>query len=481
MNYKSVLIASIIGITFLGCDRNFEEVNNNPNDPVTIPADLLLGNLLFNTANILYDVFASVDQGSGWAQHISKVQYNTEMRYIPREEAINDVWQSFYEITAADANRMVLLATQQENTALQGIGYIMQAYGFLMLTDIFGDIPFTDALKAEEGVVTPSYDSQELVYNGCLTLLDKAILLLTASTNTISQEQDLMFAGNISLWVKFASTLKFRALMRQSSKIPVSDALQQLVESGNLMSSKNDEAKLIYLELAPNANPFFETIVFGGRPEYKINTTLVGYMDGSKSISDPRLQSYATPNSTGEYRGKPSGFRDLPNNDFNYANVSGIGGIYLSATAPAYFLSYTELQFLLAEAAIKGFISGGDSAAESYYLNGIASSFEENLVSESFDVYVEQSSVRYIPSTAFEQISLQKWIALYGQGMETWIEWRRTDIPNLVPAFESDLGKIPVRFTYPTIESSLNRINYNSAIARQGSDELTTSVWWDMK
>ncbi|MDB2606496.1 SusD/RagB family nutrient-binding outer membrane lipoprotein [Zobellia sp.] len=476
--YKNSVFIMIAAFLVLGCDSDFEELNQNPNDPTAVPAELLLGSTLFNTANTVYNVFGSLDQGSGWAQHMAKVQYNDEMRYIPREGTITTVWDNFYRITASDSQKMYELGAEQDNVAIQGVARVLQAYGFLMLTDIFGDVPFSEALQAELGNTTPVFDTQEAVYTGSLAYLDEAITLLSAG-GTIDASQDLLYGGNATNWIKFATSLKFRALMRISGISDVSSQIQQTVNSGNLFSSVDEEAKFSYLESDPNANPIFETIVFGTRGEYKINQTLVEYMDGTNGIEDGRLPIYADKNDAGIVRGKPSGFRDLPSPDFNYTNVSALGERFLSPTLPGYFVSYTEIQFLLAEAAKKGFISGGDSAAETYYLEGIRSSFAENGVSDSYEAYIAQSNVSYDTADALEQIAIQKWIALFSQGMETWIEWRRTDFPVLTPAAENDLGSIPVRFTYPRDEQSLNKVNYDAAVTAQGADALTTPVAWD--
>ena len=476
IKYSLFLLVFSAMVINISCDSDFEDINRDPNNPTEIAADRLLANLLLSTANQLYASFTSLDQGAGWAQQVAKVQYNDEMRYIPRENTISATWNDFYRATVSDANQMVLIGTERGDQASVAIGKIMTAYGFLILTDFFGDIPFNEALDFTN--IVPAYDPQEVVYEGSLALLQEAIDILNGPDLSISSSSDLLYDGDLEKWQKFAGSLKFRALMRISSKVDVSEDLQELVDNGYLFTSQEDEAKFQFLGSAPNANPIYETIVFNNREEYKINSQLVMLME---SFEDPRLPVFAQPNDAGIIRGKPSGFRDLPSEEFSYTNVSAFGTKYLNPTQPAYFVSYTELNFLLAEAAKKGFISGGDEAAENFYNEGLNSSFTENGLSEAeASNFSSSAGVSYNSDEGLEQIGLQKYIGLFGQGVEVWVEWRRTGIPaNLTPAIESTLGSIPVRFTYPVIEQSLNPDNYREAVGRQGEDKLTTPVWWD--
>lgn len=476
MKKINLIVLLFIGLVFVSCDKDFDELNQNPNNPTSVPSELLLGNMLRATGDVMYSTFNGGDMGACWAQHFAKVQYNDEERYIPRESAIGNVWAALYESVAADAKVMYNLAVTEDNEISQGVALTMQAYAFLLLTDLYGDIPFTEALQGADNI-SPVYDSQQTVYNGCLSLLDEAMAKLNPANGELNSSQDIVYGGDVSKWKKFAASLKFRALMRISAVDARASEMQALVNSGLLFASSDDEAKLVYLSSAPNANPIYESVVFGTRNEWKINSAVVERMDGTLGFPiDNRLPVVAQPNEDDVYRGKPSGIQDVPSVTYSYANVSALGEFYLRPELPAVFLSYTELQFLLAEAAKKSYISGGDAAAAAYYQAGIASSFADNEV--SMGTYYS-GAVAYTSASALEQIATQKWLALYSQGFEAWIEWRRTGYPNLTPAIDGAFNEIPSRLTYPVIEQSLNAANYNAAVSNlPGGDKLTSPVWW---
>ena len=474
MKNISLIFTLAVGLVlFMGCDKDFEEINNNPNDPIAVPSGLLTADVVFNAGNTLYSTFVGGDMGSCWAQHWGKVQYNDEERYQPRGSVIEvTVWKTIYEDVISDAKTMQTLAEEEGNDNMKGVALVMQAYGYSLLTDVFGSIPFSEAIKADEGIFSPKYDTQEEVYTGILAMLDEANSLFSADGGTILANSDILYGGNWSKWQKFANSLKFRSLMRISGKVNVASQLQALT-SQPMFSSNSDEAKLIYLANDPSANPIFETIVFGNRAEFKVNSVMVDMMAG---INDPRLPIYAAPNEDGEIRGKPAGIENVPNDDYNYSNVSPIGSAYLQATAPGYFLSYSELQFLMAEAAHKGYISG---SAETYYQNGVSASFAANGLSQAdAAAYLAQGTVAYTQATGLQKIAEQNWLGLFCQGIEAWTEWRRTGYPALQPAIEAVINEIPSRFTYPSIEQSVNKANYDAAVSGQGADLLTTKVWW---
>ncbi len=481
MRVINKLFILLLGLMiFSSCDKDFEEINTNPNESTAVPSGLLLADIIRVAQNNMYDTFVGGDMGSCWAQQIAKVQYNDEARYVPRPSVIQDlVWKGLWEDVVGDARAMYNLAVDEEDTAMQGVALVMQAYGLGILTDAFGMIPYTDALQSAESNFSPSYDSQEVVYDGILSLLDEANTHLAAGGSLSFPTSDLIYGGNVGNWQKFANSLKFRSLMRISAKRDVSAALTELM-SRPMFTSNANEAKLDYLSAEPNANPIFERIIQGNRNEWKANEVLVNMLIEN---NDPRLAVYVGQNDEGEYRGKPSGLRDVPNDTYSYANVSPLGSAILNPNAPGYLMSYAQLSFLMAEAAQNGWIPAD---AATHYYNGIAASFgtqRTNLEeTESYDLmgdyaaYISQGSVAY--NGSLEQIGEQAWLALFPQGFESWTEWRRTGFPALSPALEGEIDQIPSRYTYPGIEQSVNQAAYQAAVAAQGPDLLTTKVWW---
>jgi hypothetical protein len=472
--FKFITILLFSLIVTISCDSNFEEINTDPNNPTSVPSSMLITQVARSAQNNSYSTFVGGDMGACWSQQFSKVQYNDEARYIPRSGVINGVWNTWYASVISDANAMYTIAETEENNNMMGVALTLQAYGFAFLTDVFGDIPFTEAIKAGvDGNIAPAYDSQEVVYEGILTMLDQAIELL-GTGGDIDPINDVVYGGNAANWKRFASSLKFRVLMRESGKKDVSSQLQALVSAGNLFTSNAQEAKLVYLSADPSSNPLYETIVFGSRGEWKIGSVIVDMLIDD---DDPRLEVYAQENDAGIYRGKPAGYSDVPNDDYNYTNVSALGEFYLRPELPGYFMSNAELKFLMAEAAVKNYITGN---ANQLFLDGITASLDFNEVDAAKQAgFMNLKALSATRETALQQIGRQKYIALFSQGVESWNEWRRTGIPVLQPAVGGDLnGQMPSRYYYPTTESSINTANYEAAVAAQGPDLLTTKVWW---
>jgi hypothetical protein len=473
---KLTLLSLMVFVGF-GCDNGFEELNENPNEPAEVSSGLLMADALFRAGNRMHTTFVGGDMGACWAQQFSKVQYNDEARYTPRGSVIQAVWDDMYEDLASDARTMYNLAGEAGNTNMQGVARVMEAYAFQVLTDVFGSVPYTEALQADAGILKPVYDDQATVYAGVLALLDEAETLFATGEGEIGSTggtSDLVYQGDASKWRKFANSLKFRALMRISSApgMNVGSDLQALVNKGNMFTSNDDDAAVHYLGSNPNANPLYETVVFGTRLEWKVSDVLVNTLSAN---NDPRLAIYVAENDAGEFRGKPSGIIDVPSDDYSYANVSGIGEAYLNPELPGWFMTYSELNFLMAEAAQRGLITGD---AQTFFQAGI----DASLTSSTNGLPAGSYSETLAAGTELQQIGTQKWIALFGQGVEAWNEWRRTRFPVLTPAIEGALGgNFAVRYTYPSGEQTLNATNYSAGVASLGGpDRLDTNVWWDV-
>lgn len=464
------LFVAALAFTAGSCDKDFEEINISPNNSQETDPNLLLATAILNTQNTLYNAQVGGDMGLAWAQHWSKVQYNDEERYVPRRALMNSVWTNLYASVIAETKSAYTLAEEQENSNLQAAALVMEANAFQILTDTFGPVPFTEAVVA--GNTKPVFDSQEVVYDGILAMLDEAEALFATGTGTITPSADLVYGGDVTKWRKFAASLKLKALMRISNVRNVSADVQALVNSGRLMTSNADSAQMEYTASQPDANPLYETIDFGNRTEYKVSSVLI---DRLASTNDPRLSVFAKVNNAGNYVGNQPGVE----NAGNYNAFSSPGAFYLSPTLPGVILSYAQQEFYLAEAANEGIISGGPAEAVLHYENGIRANMEFNGISPTASAaYIAQAVATFGVNSA-EKIGTQMWLALYGQGIEAWTEWRRTGYPALSPVANAAIAQIPSRFYYSTDSQNYNQENYSAAVATlSNGDTLLSDVWW---
>jgi hypothetical protein len=470
MKKISILFVALIGLFSASCDEDFETVNQDPNNPTVVPSHLLLGNIIRINQNVIYGMQQGGDMGMCWSQQVSKVQYNDEERYIPRRAAIDGIWSTLYASVISDAKSMYSLAEAEGNTNIMGISLVLQANAYQILTDLYGPIPYTESCNIT--ILKPAYDSQEVVYNGILNLLTLADAKLANGSGSVPASSDLIYGGDTSKWRKLANSLKLKALMRISKVRNVGPAVQALVTAGNLMSSNSDSAQLTYLAAQPDANPIYETVVFGARFEYKVSSVMINML---QSTNDPRLAVYAKKNTaaTPVYAGNIPG----QENPGSYGAFSSLGTLYQSATLPGVILSNAQVQLLLAEAVVKTYITGN---ATTYLKNGIQASFDFN--GTSSPTYISQIESTFGTSTTAVQkevIGKQTWLALYGQGFEAWTEWRRTGYPALSPVVNAAETSVPKRLYYPSTEIALNKASYTAATATiTGGDTLTAPLWW---
>jgi hypothetical protein len=515
---KTIYLKTILAFSFLGmlgissCDEGFEEVNLNPNNPETVSSALLLPNIIRNAANEII--------GKGWGygnvvmQYTAKIQFTNEDRYNWGPQG--NPYSVFYN-TLRDVNNMISISGESGENNYIGVAKVMKSMMFAFMTDAYGDLPYTEAIGAKDGINYPRFDRQEVIYQGILSELEEANQLLGSSTESING--DILFQGDVLKWKKLANSLRLRALMRISDREDPSSAMQAIVsnpEQFPVFEGNEDNAALQYLQDVPNQHYLFTTRS-GSFDEYRLSTTMEGVL---KAFNDPRLYAYSQPtNESGDalvgdvedYAGVPNGLADenaygySPSGDPNRGGsnfISRVGLLFSCLTcsdlaSPIGFqtvlMGYSELQFILAEARERGFISVGNAA--DFYQNGIAASFnyyEDRLrvanlnpiadVIQPAPSYFSQNVVAYSGDQAekLQKIGTQKWLALFFHGMEAWFDWRRTGIPDIQPGPAAFIETVPVRFIYPTSVQALNRENYQEAVSVQGEDRITTRVWWDV-
>lgn len=501
---KIVLIVFLI-TSVTGCTKEFTETNTDLNNPTSVTPDLLLSGVIRNMMN--QQVSDAWGIGNLVSQYHAKIQFVNEDRYLWNEQ--NGVWNAVYGNNRNLQN--IFIATQADaKSPYLGVGLILKSWMFSLATDAYGDVPYTEAGKAKtDGVYTPAYDGQEAIYTALLADLKKANEQLATANTSLSG--DILFGGgaaSIVKWRKLANSLRLRLLMRISAKKNVSADMQAILSdptNNPIFTSNADNAELRYFVAAPNQWPLYGSRV-GSFDEIRVSKTL---SDRLTALGDTRLNVFGRPSQssvvagTPKVEGVPNGLNDVDALAYNggVQGVSRVGYTFAclvcndpnqavpDPSAPrAILMNYSELQFILAEAREKGLITTG--TADAYYANGITANFDywKALVPAQYNVdvnmpagYLTQTAVAYVGTQAekLSKIALQKWVALYFNGLESWFDWRRTGMPAIVPGAANLNGnKVPVRFIYPVNEQSLNGANRQKAVAAQGgTDDLNTKMW----
>jgi len=475
MKNKKLYILAILVIAFSSCNKELDEVNINPNAPEIPVPDYLLTGTTKATVDAYWGVTNNMNSSLLFAQHWAKVQYTEEDRFIYSNSSFTSLWSTAYAQSIPGYNKIIELGDTQGNSGYKGVALILRSWVFLLLTDAYGDIPYTQAGKIKQ-FITPVYDKQKDVYYGILEDLKSAETALNLKTGNASG--DIIYSGNTESWKKFANSLRLRIALRIADKEPAKakQVIDEIKAEGGLYISANlENAKLDY-DVSPQQNPVAAS--FETRNDYRISKTIV---DKLVSLSDPRLPVYAskTENAPQGYVGIPNGSTNSEASAIGLANSSKPGVYFLDPKAPAVILSYAEVLFDRAEAAARGFTS--ENAAD-LYKQAITASLQQYGINSDDQInnYLNRATVQYDASNYKKSIGEQKWIALFGQGLEAWAEQRRLDYPQLTASVNTVLnGKIPVRFIYPGSEQSLNGQNYKNAVSSQGADLLTTKLWFD--
>ena len=518
------------------CTSGFEKLNTNPNSPVSVPA-----------INIFTDAQqkAISRQMGGWIQHTylgvwcqqwCKDQYIDEDRYMPRD--MSGEFQNSYINELKNLAIVIDQATNTENNpGLAAAAKIMSAWSFMDVTDVWGDIPYAEALQGflVDGTLTPKYDTQESIYAALDAQIADAVSVLAPMTQSFGSG-DLFYGGDPSAWAKFGSALRLRLLNRAAgtpwtftynmvggtqvtttpgaARLTDADSKIATLLSGPLMEANSDNCQLAYPGL-PYRNPIFNTLYT--RTDQAISETMVEWL---QARNDPRIHVYAqpTPNSvdagTPAYVGFQNG-RAITSAPFPAISLLGTKIAYIE-TSPLYMMTYDEVEFTKAEYYLR---IGNDALAQAAYEAGIAASMERwgladgGVVHPSWGdgkvgitVGTESIPVNYTAYLAeplvawsgtndhkFQLICEQRWAAIYGEGVQAYSEVRRTGFPArifeyaLEGAYYPGLG-LPIRLQYALSEETYNadnlakaKVDQNIELINEGmfsTNGTTSQVWW---
>jgi hypothetical protein len=507
---------------FYSCKKGFDALNTDPINIIGTTPDKLLAPALVNS------VWPGMSRNRSFTNELMQVTVsqsdgdNTVFRYAFRSSQSDYLWNAWYlqltnfkqvdslarEGSATDGDKM-------NNASYQGIGKICKVWLFSMLTDTYGDIPYFHALEGDQRNVIPVFDRQKDIYLDMFNQLEAANTLLAAG-DTIKVTSDPVYYGDVTKWRKLANSLYLRLLLRVSGKAEVQQQciakIKQIVENPSqypIFKSNADGARLLWNGGTSTTDPYTSPFINGVRAQdFRAPALCSFFLDNLIAWADPRYVS-STPYGSGSigrwgiaqatgggWYGVKSGYLpgtgDLKGCYFQSYDNTSTGGIWSlqQNTLTGIIMQYAEVQFILAEAAARGWITGD---TKTFFYQGIASAinywvpnFPEDITSANFTAHLTNLSAASeiwndnLPlDQKMELIHLQKYYALFMTDLQQWFEYRRTGHPLLPkgPGLQNG-GVMPARLVYPVYVQAANPANYKNAVAVQGPDEIFTNVWW---
>jgi hypothetical protein len=472
---KKIIMVGFAIFMMISCD-DLTELNRDIKNPEEVPGGALFASATKDLFDFMTSPSVNVNNFRLWAQQWAQTTYADESNYELVERNVNGAaWNTLYAEVIRDlrdAKKFIQeddFLSDDAKATQTAMAEVLEVFAYHVLVDIFGDIPYSEAFGDD---VTPAYDDDAAIYNDLVSRLNSAIGNLNG--NSEIGIYDLVYGGDTEQWKRFANSLKLRMAIRLAEVNPsMSKTMAEEAVADSVFQSNADNFTLVYQGSTPNTNPLWVSLVQSGRSDYVAASTLV---DPMVALDDPRLPYYFE-----DTFGAPPQFVGGLYGDNNaYNTFSHPGQLQKDPTFPGIIMSYWEVAFLLADAAVRGYDVGG--TPEEFYNAGIeASILYWGGDQDDVDDYLSNPGVAFdtAPGTELQRIAFQKWISLYDQGFEAWSTLRLYDYPVVPDAVLSDLPT-PNRYTYPVTEYSLNEENVAAAGSAVGGDALDTRVFWDV-
>lgn len=481
----ALVVAGLAG----ACDNsNLTNVNLNPNAPSTVTPQFLFPNAVTDIVGVARGGSLDLTLTALWSQQIAMDRFTDEDRYSIRPDNITGYWSGFYAGGLQDLATVLVQTDPATKPAMVGPAIVMKSWTFGLMTDLWGDIPYSGANKSDPSV-PPKYDSQKDIYAGLFADLKKASDMLPGTGATYGTA-DLIYGGDGAKWKRFANSLRLRYALRLAKVDPAgAQAQASAAIADGTFTSNADNALLKWPGDGTNNNPIYANFVI--RDDQHMSRTLVDILKSlyisttaTDTVFDPRLAIYADPivssPTKAVYVGAPNGLQDDDAIAIGINNTSRVGAAYRQKATSSILMMYSEVLFDRAEAALHGWAAGDPAAL---YAAAIRASMQYNGIADAvITSYLASPRVAYDPANAMQQIALQRWIALFGEGTEAYSAWRRTGVPNLQPgpAAITVPHIVARRLTYPVSEQSFNNASLQAAIAAQKGADLNNRVWWDV-
>jgi len=507
------ILPTVLLFSAASCDKGLKELNINRVNPTSVDPAALLNNAVINlsysTRSVIFDMGIVQQLVSPNGGVLAGANFNQDSRDNGTGGAM---WQLYYQnVIKYTHDIIVSTKTVAGRSNLYNMARIIQAFAFMVLTDEYGAIPYTEAGAGYTDLLLfPKYDQQQDIYPKLIQEFTEATAALTTTSAAGTETQDILYAGDIVKWKKFGYSLLLRAGMRLS-KVDVAKAQStvQAAFTGGVITNNADNA---YIRHDANFTQPIGNMLNGSEAA---NFYLVkAFVDTLKSNSDPRLPSIAI-----RYKGATNGNgqtvavgttnpADQIGMPMGYDNgtigaratADGLASFYdysqvdrrrmVKTTAPIFLVTAAQTNLLLAEARFRGWIATGTAAQ--YFADGIKAHMDQMATYDAGSAVAGSARDAYVtlhpllPGIELQQINTQYWIASFLNGPEAFANFRRTGYPALTPnpygqPNNPDVpnGTFIRRLTYPTSELSVNTENVNAAIASQGPDKLSTRLWWD--
>jgi hypothetical protein len=488
------------------CDKGFDELNTSKTSVTTIDPAFLMNLAVINSSppggTLNYEIgivqqLISPNTGVLLGANFNQVNIN----------ATNQVWINYYQnVIRYTTEAIYHTKDDAARQNLYNMARILQAHAFMVLTDTYGNIPYDEAGRGYiDQILFPVYEKQEDIYPKIITELTEASAALDPAAKI--ETADVLYNGNIARWKKFGYSLLLRAGMRlvDANASKAEEAVADAFAGGVILlnednaSIKHDanyvnplgntlngtEAANFYL-----AEPFVDALKSNNDPRLKsIAVRYVGASQGNQQVADKKntdpANQYGLPVGSTDSQADAFG-KTLPEGGSRYA-ISQLDRTRMAKrTSPLFLVTAAQTNLLLAEAAVRGWVSGTPS---DYFEDGVKAHMDQMISFDANSAVSEDDRDAYVlahplntatTDTAFEQINYEYWVASFLNPMEAWANYRRSGYPELeANPYDGAAVEFITRLTYPVSETLVNGSHVQAAIEQQGPDELDTKIWWD--
>ncbi|MBC3538599.1 SusD/RagB family nutrient-binding outer membrane lipoprotein [Rufibacter sediminis] len=475
---KAFAVLVVFNCVTAACTDDFEEINTDPNRIEQISPGTLLNPILYEMSSFnanraddftfdLMQVALPFPSASGGIH-----------RYDVSENSGSSTWNTYYR-WLTNIKEMQAAAVEANDPNYEAVALTLNAWVYSLLTDSFGDVPMTEASRGDEGILYAAFDTQKSIYTKILADLEMANTKFdTDPAKKMVYGDDVLYHNDVTKWRKFCNSLRLRLLLRVSKREEM-NAVTKMAEILNnpaqhpVFTSNADAAILQITGIPPLISPWGRAVDFRtGRAASSF------FIDHLNALNDPRRPKFFTQATSKDgrtqvgYKGIPSGYEGS-DTQFDYA-PSSFNVALVTAPMVAVIMPYAEVEFIKAELAFKGIVTGDAKAA---YEKGVKAAIEQWGAVMPADYFANPAAAY---NETLERILLQKYIALFFVDYQQWFEYRRTGLP-VLPTTNVMMNNrvVPVRFRYPTSVQTNNPENYRKAVEMMGGDDINTKVWWE--